>query len=383
MATRSQTFRMACGGLAPIDQACAALRGRTRRRSAWSEQHDRHGPASRCRGFHTDQRHARLGRLSAACGAESVAALLSRDARATSRRRCTAMDASVKPGQQPGAPSARRCRTTARTCTSRGRAAYTDDLPEPRDLLHLAVGMSAKPHARIRDDRSLAPFLRQPGVVDVCVAADIPGENNYGPIVDDDPILADELVQYVGQPLFAVAADSVDSARKAARRASIDYEELEPILDPLTAVAKAVLRAAERNAACAAIRMTRSKSRRIGCSGALARRPGPVLPRRPDRDGHSAGRRRPAHLQLDAASGRGADLVAHATDRAAKDIVVICRRMGGAFGGKESQAALIAASRPRGGQDRPCLQAAAGSRRRHDHDRQASRLCHRLRRRLR
>jgi xanthine dehydrogenase large subunit len=118
-----------------------------------------------------------------------------------------------------------------------GQAAYTDDLPEPRDLLHLAVGMSTVPHARVRDIE-LSDVLAVDGVVDVCMAADISGENNYGSIVKDDPLFADGLVQYIGQPVFAVAAESVDTARKAARMGRIEYDELEAILDPLTAVKK-------------------------------------------------------------------------------------------------------------------------------------------------
>ena len=99
-----------------------------------------------------------------------------------------------------------------------GQAAYTDDLPEPRDLLHLAVGMSAVAHANVRD-LDLSAVLAAAGVVDTCTAADIPGENNYGSIIKDDPLLADGLVQYVGQPLFVVAAETVDAARKAAHKA--------------------------------------------------------------------------------------------------------------------------------------------------------------------
>ena len=118
-----------------------------------------------------------------------------------------------------------------------GQAAYTDDIPEPRDLLHLAVGMSDIAHGRVRS-MDFADVLSTPGVVATITAADIAGENNYGSIVKDDPVLADELVQYVGQPLFVVAATSVDAARRAARNARVDYEELEAILDPLTAVAK-------------------------------------------------------------------------------------------------------------------------------------------------
>src|SRR5210317_2360883 len=111
-----------------------------------------------------------------------------------------------------------------------GTAGYTDDLPEPRDLLHLAVGMSEKPHARV-GTIDLAAVRAAPDVVDTMVASDIPGENNYGSIVKDDPLLADGQVPYVGQPLFAVAAETVDAARKAARKVSVEYDELEAILD--------------------------------------------------------------------------------------------------------------------------------------------------------
>ncbi|HKJ19382.1 MAG TPA: xanthine dehydrogenase molybdopterin binding subunit, partial [Woeseiaceae bacterium] len=102
-----------------------------------------------------------------------------------------------------------------------GQATYTDDLPEPRDLLHLAVGMSAVAHANVRD-LDLSDVQAADGVVDTCTAADICGENNYGSIIKDEPLLADGLVQYVGQPLFVVAAETVDAARKAAHKANVD-----------------------------------------------------------------------------------------------------------------------------------------------------------------
>jgi xanthine dehydrogenase large subunit len=118
-----------------------------------------------------------------------------------------------------------------------GGAHYTDDLPEPRGLLHIAVGLSSRAHADIlRLD--LSPVLAADGVVDVLVAADIPGKNNFGPVLDDDPILAPGEVQYVGHAIFAVAAETVDQARRAARLAIVEYREREAILDPETAVAK-------------------------------------------------------------------------------------------------------------------------------------------------
>src|SRR5512134_1087645 len=112
-----------------------------------------------------------------------------------------------------------------------GEAAYVDDIPELAGTLHAALGLSEKAHA-IVTAIDLAPVLAAPGVVAVLTAADIPGENDCGPIVHDDPILADGLVQYVGQPMFAVIAESHIAARRAARLAKVDYEILEAVLTP-------------------------------------------------------------------------------------------------------------------------------------------------------
>lgn len=222
-----------------------------------------------------------------------------------------------------------------------GTAAYTDDLPEPRDLLHLAVGMSTRPHARMKDI-DLGAVRAAPGVVDVMVAADIPGENNYGSIVKDDPLLADGLVQYVGQPVFLVAARTVDAARKAARKAEIDYDELEAILDPLTAVEKqsfvipseTIVRG-DPDAALASAPHRLQRRLSLGGQDQFYLE-GQVAMAVPREDGNIlvySSTQHPDEVQT---------IVALATGRTAKDIVVICRRMGGAFGGKETQAALVA-----------------------------------------
>ena len=223
-----------------------------------------------------------------------------------------------------------------------GRAAYTDDLPEPRDLLHLAVGMSAVAHARL-GSVDLSRVLEVEGVVDVCTAADIPGENNYGSIVKDDPLFAERTAQYVGQPLFAVAATSVDSARRAARMAEIDYEELDAILDPVTAVEKQsfilpseTLVRGDPDAAVSQAPNRMQRRVRVGGQDQFYLE-GHIAMAVPQEDGGLlvySSTQHPDEVQT---------IIGHATCRDAKDIVVICRRMGGAFGGKESQAALIAA----------------------------------------
>jgi xanthine dehydrogenase large subunit len=222
-----------------------------------------------------------------------------------------------------------------------GTAAYTDDLPEPRDLLHLAVGMSQVAHARLLAV-NLDRVLASEGVVNVCTASDIVGENNYGSIVKDDPVLADGLVQYAGQPVFVVAGTTVDAARRAARRADIDYEELEAILDPATAVEKQSFvlptETLVRGDPDAALDGAPHRLRRRLALGGQDQfyLEGHVAMALPQEDGGLlvySSTQHPDEVQR---------IIASATVREAKDIVVICRRMGGAFGGKESQAALIA-----------------------------------------
>jgi xanthine dehydrogenase large subunit len=222
-----------------------------------------------------------------------------------------------------------------------GRALYTDDIPEPRDLLHVAVGMSARAHATI-ERLDLAAVAAAPGVAAVITAADIAGENNYGPVVADDPIFAEDVVQYVGQPLFAVAAATVDQARKAAALARVEYGDLEPILDPDTAVRS-------ESFVLPSVRLERGDARRAieGSAHRLSGRTavggqdhfyleGQIAMALPREDGDLyvySSTQHPGEIQ---------HAVAHAVGLEAKDVVVECRRMGGGFGGKESQPALIA-----------------------------------------
>ena len=223
----------------------------------------------------------------------------------------------------------------------RGAAAYTDDIPEPRDLLHIAVGMSSKAHARITK-LDLTAVLSANGVADVFVAADIPGENLCGPIVADEKIFSDDVVEYAGQAIFAVAAESVDVARKAVRLATIEYKELKPILDPLEAVKKKSFvlpsETLQRGDADAALEAAPHRlKRRLDLGGQdQFYLEGHISMAVPGEDGTItvySSTQHPDEVQ---------HLVADVTGRSAKDVVCICRRMGGAFGGKESQAATIA-----------------------------------------
>jgi xanthine dehydrogenase large subunit len=110
-----------------------------------------------------------------------------------------------------------------------GDARYVDDLPEPRDLLHAYVRLSDRAHARvIRLDVGAATAVA--GVAAVMTARDLPASNDVGPVLPGDPVFADGVVEYWGQSLFAVAAESAGLARKAAHLAVVEYEDLPAIL---------------------------------------------------------------------------------------------------------------------------------------------------------
>ncbi|MBN8411095.1 xanthine dehydrogenase molybdopterin binding subunit [Halomonas litopenaei] len=116
-----------------------------------------------------------------------------------------------------------------------GRAAYIDDLALPSDALHLAVGLSPKAHGRITA-MHLDEVRRAPGVVDVISVADVPGHTDIGPVFPGDPIMADQEVLYAGQVMFCVAATSHRAARQAVTKARIEIDELPVSLDPMAAV---------------------------------------------------------------------------------------------------------------------------------------------------
>ncbi len=109
-----------------------------------------------------------------------------------------------------------------------GYAEYTDDLKEPEGTLHGAIGWSKKAHANIKKI-DLKEVKNSEGVVSVVSYLDIIGRNDVGPVFDGDPIFPKKKIEYFGQPLFAVAANSVELARKAVLKAIISYGELKPI----------------------------------------------------------------------------------------------------------------------------------------------------------
>jgi xanthine dehydrogenase large subunit len=224
-----------------------------------------------------------------------------------------------------------------------GQATYTDDIPEVQGTAHAALGLSTMAHATV-SGMDLGAVRQSPGVLAVLTARDIPGTNDCGPIIHDDPILADGLVEYIGQPLFIVVADSHDNARRAARRAVIDYSPLPAILTPQEA------RAAEsyvlppmqlkRGDFQAAFEQAPRKLKgQLFVGGQeqfyLEGQISYAIPKEDNGMLVLCSTQHPSEMQ---------HVVAHALGRHSHHVVVECRRMGGGFGGKESQSALWAAA---------------------------------------
>ncbi len=110
-----------------------------------------------------------------------------------------------------------------------GFAEYTDDISEPIGTHYGAIGWSKKAHAKIIKI-NLEKVRKSEGVISVITHLDIPGRNDVGPVFDGDPIFPKKKVEYYGQPLFAVAATSMELARKAVLKAKINYQELKPVI---------------------------------------------------------------------------------------------------------------------------------------------------------
>ncbi len=214
-------------------------------------------------------------------------------------------------------------------------------MPEVRGTLHAAFGLSERAHAHLRRI-DIGKVRAAPGVVDVMMASDIPGTNDFGAAVTDDPILAQTIVQCVGQPLFIVAALTVEQARRAARLAVVEYEELPAIITIDDALAQrsfvlpsvTVERGEWRHALQCAPERLKGSLRTGGQEHFYLE--GQIAYAQPRESGDMmvySSTQHPGEVQLKVARTLAVD---------AHRIVVECRRMGGGFGGKESQATLIA-----------------------------------------
>ena len=222
-----------------------------------------------------------------------------------------------------------------------GQALYIDDMPEPPGTLHAALVLSPVASGRLRK-LDLAAAVSMPGVVAVLRPDDIPGENDVSANHHGEPLFASERVEFAGQPVAMVVATSLDTARHAAERVAIDIEADEPILDIETALAR----------------------------NAYVQAPTTLLRGDPDSAIKSVPHRLSAefsvggqeHFYLEgqiafALPGEDGDIVIHSSTQHPTEVQHICarllgcdynrvtavvRRLGGGFGGKESNASWVA-----------------------------------------
>jgi xanthine dehydrogenase large subunit len=224
-----------------------------------------------------------------------------------------------------------------------GRAIYIDDMPRLPGTLEAVFVVSPHAHARIVGiDTSKAAAMD--GVSAVLTAGDIPGRNDIAPVFDDEPVLAQDVVEHVGQPVAVIAAETYDIAFAAAREVVVEYQELTPVLDIRDALEKKqysyppqIMIRGEYETAIAGA--DHELSGEVSCGGqdhfylechiALA-----VPSEDHDMIVYSS-TQHPTEVQHG---------VSNLLDIPLNDVMVEVRRMGGAFGGKESQATIIAAA---------------------------------------
>jgi len=226
-----------------------------------------------------------------------------------------------------------------------GEAVYTDDLPELRGTLYAALVLSPVAHGElIGEGIDRQALLAEHGVVAVFTARDIPGENNCGPIIHDDPFLATGKVEFLGQAVAVVVARDMLYAREAAKKAKVLVKELPAILTIDEAMAqgsfvmppKGITRGDPAAAIAAAPHRLQGRTHcgqqeQFYLEGQITY----AVPREDGQLTLYVSTQHPDGNQREAAA---------ALNLSTKDVEVICRRMGGGFGGKEGNASIFSQS---------------------------------------
>ncbi len=237
-----------------------------------------------------------------------------------------------------------------------GEARYTDDIPLPKGALHLAFGLSTIAHGAITA-MDLSAVRAAPGVVAVFSAPDWPDMPDCSPSVQDEPLLAVGEVFYLGQPVFLVVADSHLNARKAARLGQITYAERPALLtveDALAANSRfedgpVVWSRGDASAALSRATHVIEAEMEVGGQEHFYLE-GQIAVALPQEGGDMvvySSTQHPTEIQ---------HKVAHALHLPMHAVRVETRRMGGGFGGKESQgnALAIACAMAAKATGRPC-----------------------------
>ena len=222
-----------------------------------------------------------------------------------------------------------------------GYANYIDDIIEPEGTLYGAIGYSKKAYAIIKK-LDLRKVWKSEGVVSVVTSADIPGRNDVGAVYDGDPIFPKK-AEYFGQPLFAVAATSTELARKAVLKAKIFYKTLKPVIDIKEALRKKlfVLKGRKIKRGDPSKKINKAKNflkdsfilgsqEHFSLEGHIAF----VIPKEDNDFKVYSSTQHPGETQ---------QIIAKMLNQKNNTINVEVRRIGGGFGGKETQSFIFAA----------------------------------------
>ncbi|WP_439517515.1 xanthine dehydrogenase molybdopterin binding subunit [Hydrogenophaga sp.] len=222
-----------------------------------------------------------------------------------------------------------------------GGATYIDDIPEVRGTLHAAPVCSPVAHGKLRGlDASAA--LAVPGVRGIFSTADVPGDPMLAAFAHDEPIFATDTVQFLGQVAALVVADDVMTARRAARLVKFDIEPLPAVISvheahALQSYVLPPVHVKRGNAAAALKRAPQVLEGNFEIGGQehfyLEGQVAYVLPLEQDQWWVYSSTQHPGEVQ---------HWVSHALGLDNHAVTVECRRMGGGFGGKETQAGHLA-----------------------------------------
>ena len=223
-----------------------------------------------------------------------------------------------------------------------GKAIYTDDILEPKNLLHAAIGYSKISNGEIINI-DFTEVIKSKGVIDIITEKDIEGINEVGPVFEGDPIFTSKKIKYYGQPIFAVAATSYKLANKAALKVKIKYKETKPILTIEEAIKKKSFvhqpQHLKKGNAIKIIKKSKFKLKGELYSGGQDHfyLEGQIAMTIPQEDNNFliySSTQHPSETQ---------QIISKVLNQKFNSIKVKVRRIGGGFGGKESQSFLFAA----------------------------------------
>ena len=224
-----------------------------------------------------------------------------------------------------------------------GEALYIDDIAAPEGLLHAYIGTSGIARGRLLK-LDLDAVRSAPGVVAVLTASDIPGANDISSThLHDEPVFATEAVLFHGQPLFAVVAETREQARQAATLAKAEYAEEAPLIDIAAArgaggrLVTEPLKLERGDVAAALVESPRRLKGSMTIGGQehfyLEGQVALAIPGEDEDMAVLVSTQHPSEVQHMVAAVLGVG--SHA-------VTIEVRRMGGGFGGKETQANLFA-----------------------------------------